>query len=83
MGNEFSRAASCYLLAAQAKEFTLPGERMETQPPDSWPYAAELWQPDLENPIHCLVMARGFINKEIERLELEAKPKVQDAPSIL
>lgn len=72
MGNELLRAASCYLLASQVKEFVGPGEHIEGDPPDTWPYAPNLFRPDLADPVHCLVTARALITKEIERLQKQA-----------
>jgi hypothetical protein len=66
--NENSRAAAAYLLAAQVAAVIRPGEHMTADVPACWPFAPELFKPDLEEPVHCLVMARGFIDREIERL---------------
>ncbi len=72
-GGELAAAGSCYALSAAAilNPYT-QGDGVGEEPPDAWPWGAEWWKIDRDNPRRALVKAAALLIAEIERIDRAA-----------
>lgn len=68
---ELAAAGSCYAISAAVilNPYTQGDGVEEYQPPYAWPWGAEWWKIDRDNPRRALVKAAALLIAEVERID--------------